>query len=78
MVIALSVALVINVVFLGLIALRLARLEVEIDATRVDVTAVRGYFIAPAVGGRVVPSPSELTAARNRVDAQGTAHPGGS
>lgn len=32
--------------------------------------------ILPPIGGRSVPSPAELQAARNRIDPQGTAHPG--
>jgi hypothetical protein len=77
MIIALSVVIGLNVILLGLIALRLAHVEGELDGARNDITAIRRYFVAPAVGGRPTPSPAELTAARNRIDAQGIAHPGG-
>jgi hypothetical protein len=77
MVIALTVVVGLNVILLGLIALRLGRIEGELDAARIDLTALRRYWIAPAVGGRPAPTPAELSAAKNRIDAQGIAHPGG-
>jgi hypothetical protein len=77
MVILLTVVVGLNVILWGLLALRLGRLEIEIDGARSDLTAIRRYLIAPNVGGRPAPTPAELTAAKNRIDAQGIAHPGG-
>lgn len=42
-----------------------------------DMNAMRVQLFPPNVGGRLAPTPSELQAARNRMDRLGVAHPGG-
>ena len=41
-----------------------------------DASAIRMRTVPVDVGGRLPPSPSELQAARNRMDKLGIAHPG--
>jgi len=53
------------------------KMESDVSLTRSDVIAIRRQLLPPNVGGRQVPSPADLAAARNRIDATGTAHPGG-
>jgi hypothetical protein len=54
------------------------KMESDVSLTRSDVIAIRRQSIPPNLGGRSIPTLNELEAARNRVDASGTAHPGGS
>lgn len=68
-----SISLFINIAIL--ITVRTMRSDVSL--TRSDVIAIRRQLIPAAVGGRAVPSPADIQAARNRTDAMGTAHPGG-
>lgn len=60
----------------------LLKLEGDFDSARIDLTTLRKQSEQPYMGGlrmgRSIPSAADLEAARNRIDAQGTAHPGGS
>lgn len=76
MLIAILCVLILLVVLVGLLFSALRDLESRIDGVRAEVESLRFRSI-PGGNGRRVPTPEELTEARNRIDVRGVAHPGG-
>lgn len=69
-----AISLVVSIA--SLVSMR--KMESDVSLTRSDVIAIRRWATPAALGGRSIPTINELEAARNRIDATGTAHPGGS
>lgn len=75
MIITLCVLTLINLVMTGV---AFYALRTRLVLLQDDVSAIRIRMVPVAVGGRLAPSFADLQAAKNRMDAQGVAHPGGS
>lgn len=77
MLIAVLSLTVLNIIATLLMAGRLSQLDLDIGRLRAEVTRLSSGLTPQALGsrgGRLVPTPEELTAARNQM---GVAHPGG-
>lgn len=84
MVLALLIFLIILLCFQAVILILIKNLSMDIVMLQSDLSLIRRTFVAPNVGGRLVPTPADIAAARarapfapNQVDSSGVAQVGG-
>lgn len=77
MLIAILALSILNLIAVGLLASRMAILDANMLTLRKELKSAISPQTLGSRGGRQVPTPQELEAARNRIDQTGLAHPGG-